>query len=193
MRAILLTLTALLIAAPLAAAQPQRQPKPRFEAGPRMEGWPEGEHRFGHRALRGVARYLDLSEDQIEQLAAMLAQNRERALPLFQGIRAQHRQVRELTVAPDPDPTAIGNLMLSIRSDREALERLHSEFLDDFKSILSAEQLTRYEALADGVGRRARHAFGALRLLPFEERPGMGGGPPGRFPGGRRGPPGESF
>jgi Spy/CpxP family protein refolding chaperone len=189
MHRFIIVVSTLLVAAPLVAAQPQRHPKPRFHDAPQVEGWLGGESRFGQRGLRGITRYLDLNEDQVEQLTAMLEQNRAKALPLFQGIRAQHERIQALTNSANPDPTTIGNLVLSIHSDRHALGRIHAELLGDFRTILTPEQLSRYEELvAAGPDRRARAAFGALRLLPGEEGFGTAGGPPGWFRGTRRGP-----
>lgn len=125
---------------------------------------------------RGFARladYLELTDEQIAAAQEIFEANRDAAEPLRDEHLALREELMALLDGDAPDPQAVGELAIALHDGRETLRGLREDAWDDFKALLTADQLDKLEELGE-----VRRHFG----------PGPGGGPgdgPGPFGPGR--------
>lgn len=154
--AIPLALLAILVLIPLAAAQP-----PSTDAGPGFDG-PGVDRGFGpagrghHRVhdLRFLARFLELTDEQVEQARALFEGTRELTRPVREDLRATAGELRELLAGEAPDPTPVGELVLEIQDLRSELREAREILFEDFRALLTAEQNEKLDTLLEA--RKAR-------------------------------------
>ena len=99
--------------------------------------------------MKAALEKLDLTQAQKDRLRELA----EAARPGLQAQRAQRQAdraaLRVALDAPNPDATAIGNLMLKMKQGREVAkgerQRVHDATLD----VLTPEQRVRFEAYLD--------------------------------------------
>jgi len=117
-------------------------------------------------AHNAVVRFLQLDESQAAAWDGIYADHRADEQPLQENIRDLEAQLQELLDAENPDPAAVGALVIEIRSIREALFNLHQSYNEDFMALLSEEQLQRLKFIrrADDV-QKFIPAFKAFELI----------------------------
>jgi len=118
------------------------QPGPRRSAGP-----PDGE-----RMLERMTRLLDLSEEQVAEIGAILEAHRSVAEQHREARRAHREAMQEALDAASPDPTEVGELFLAGREQAQqaaADRELRQEQID---GVLTEEQQAKWEGF-----RRGRH------------------------------------
>lgn len=131
------------LALPLSTqAQPPFQNPNRTGAGLDQET----EEFTGALLLRAAARFLELTEDQQEQTAALLMATREVAQPLVEEQRGLRMELRDLLATDAPDATEVGTLVLDLQSGRQDLGAVKDAFETDFRALLTEEQIVRLEA-----------------------------------------------
>jgi Spy/CpxP family protein refolding chaperone len=141
--ALTLLLIAGVLALPLSTqAQPpiQKPNQTGADLGQETEGF------TGELLLRAAARFLELTEDQQEQTAALLMTARDAAQPLVEEQRALRQELREVLAGDSPDATEVGTLVLDLQSGRQDLGVIKETFETDFRAILTEEQIIRLEA-----------------------------------------------
>lgn len=117
-----------------------------------------------------VTRFLALTPDQVTAWEALLTALETTVKPLLQQIAANDRQLAELLKQPNPDPAAIGNLILANRALREQIRGAQETYVTGFEALLTQEQKDKL-----GFIRRAERvqpiipAFQVLGLLPPPE------------------------
>lgn len=172
---LLAILTVLAVALPVAA---QTAP-PRLGAPPPTPDPVFGEldldnaqaaHIPAERAKEIVIRTLGLSEAQQTEWQAMLDGLRNTVEPLADQLRDVEAALRDLLGQSDPDPTAIGELILQGKGLREQIGAAHHAYLQAFEEMLTVEQKAKLAFL-----RRAQmvvpllpafHLFGLLPQAP---------------------------
>jgi Spy/CpxP family protein refolding chaperone len=119
------------------------------------------------RAQEMVARYLELTPEQLEQWNQLLATLRQRVEPLRQQLVEAEGALQELLAQANPDPAAVGTLVLHIKQLRDAIAQAQETYVQAFEALLTPEQLARLR-LVRGAQRVMPliPAFQALRLLP---------------------------
>jgi len=127
----------------------------------------------GHR-LERLARVLDLTEAQVAEARALHEAARADLEPIFAASRELRTRLDGLLDAPSPDPAQVGETVIALRQNREAMRAVHEETKAGFEALLTAEQREKLATLED-----AR-----------EERGRRGKGRRGHRPGGRHGGPG---
>jgi Spy/CpxP family protein refolding chaperone len=113
--------------------------------------------------FRRLAFFLDLTEAQVSQAQAIFEAARAEAQPLREQRRTLLEQLRAALDAAEPDPAAVGALVIDLDANRQALRAVHEGALDDFEAILTPEQLERFEVLREArrvFGRHGRHGRG---------------------------------
>jgi Spy/CpxP family protein refolding chaperone len=127
-------------------------------------------HHAGHLGRMGLEKsghsaqcfeQLGLTDPQ-KQAAAQLRQELMTAVqPLIEQRRALHEQIEAALEAANPDPTAIGQLVIAAhRTGANQIRSLHDTFETRFTALLTPEQVATYQSLrSSGVcGPREKHA-----------------------------------
>jgi len=128
MKKLLIVLIALAVVAPVAA---QEEPPPIVEA-----------------AHNAVATFLQLTDEQIVAWDDIYQIHRDAEQPLKEDIRAVQAEIDALFDASDPDPAAVGELMIDRRELAEALLEVHVVYHEDFVTLLDESQVRRLRFIA---------------------------------------------
>jgi Spy/CpxP family protein refolding chaperone len=116
---------------------------------------PEGARVPGSdRRLEVAADYLELTDGQLVEWEGLLDSHRQTAQQEWQEIASLREQFRYLAETEDPDLAELGGLALTIHQRSEAMRSLRTELNDQLASILTPDQLEKFEAL-----RTARETF----------------------------------
>lgn len=165
-----LLLTAALAALPLLAQPPGRGPGP--GAGPGM-GAPDGGLLRGGPGgfpLRGLAAFLDLTDQQIEDARALLEDLAAEVRPQAEKARGVRRDLHALLETDGADLAEVGALVVELHGIRDEMRTARDGFAAAFSALLTPDQLERWEVLKDarghfrglhqGWGRRGHHGRG---------------------------------
>jgi hypothetical protein len=113
-----------------------------------------------------VAGFLELSEEQVGNWQALLEDRDSALVPLHEEIAAESQALGDLLAGEDPDPTEVGELVISIHDLRGEVKDVHMTYATGFDELLEEEQAQRLEFI-----RRANHvqpllpAFKAMGLI----------------------------
>jgi len=186
--ALALPAAALLVLAGLAVpalAQPDGQAGERpawgRHAGPGGHGGHggPGAHRLGR-----LARVLELTEAQVAEARALHEAARADLEPIFAASRELRTRLDGLLDAPSPDPAQVGEVVIALRQNREAMRAVREETKAGFEALLTAEQREKLATLEDAKEEWGRRGKG--RRGPRGRR---SGGPAGGSAGGPLGGP----
>ncbi len=123
-----------------------------------MRGSPDATPSFD--ALKSA---LNLTDQQIASLQAL---NQERATAvqkIAEGMRTQHEQLREKLSASSPNPTELGNILLSIHRGRTQLQQLGQDYNKRAVSLLTSDQAAKLKQMQEAV--QSRRAIGEAHRL----------------------------
>jgi Spy/CpxP family protein refolding chaperone len=143
-----LALAAALVITPAADAQRRGG----FDRAERGGG--HGAHHRGHRGHHGggdmlplgaLGHRLELTDAQKEQAKALGETFRETTEPLREEIHANHQELKTLLDGNGASATQVGELMLEIDAARDQIAIQRDGLIEDFKEILTPEQLERFE------------------------------------------------
>lgn len=115
------------------------------------------EHR-GHRGAMGahLAKKLNLTDAQKDQLKALHRSFREENKAFFDSVRQTRQELRAAKQAGDT--AKVESLKPVLQSQREQMKQLHQAQQEKFLSILTPEQRTQFDALkAERDARRQQH------------------------------------
>jgi hypothetical protein len=130
MKKVLIALIALALVTPV-VAQEVEEPPPIVEA-----------------AHNQVARFLRLSAEQVASWDAVYENHREAERPLKAEIAALQDEIDTLFAAGDPDPAALGELVIARHAAGEALWDVHLVYHDNFVALLEEDQARRLGFIA---------------------------------------------
>ncbi len=125
------------------------------------------------RGMEVVADFLHLTPAQVEQWQGLLETQEAALAPLREQLRDTERALGELLRGENPDPAAVGDLVLQGKQIKEQMGQVHRSYLEGFEGMLDAEQAQRLTAI-----RRAERleplfpAFRLFGLLPPPPPPG---------------------
>lgn len=154
---------ATLVALPL-LAQPGPGGGPGGPGGP--PGDPQGVRGPGAFPLRALVEFLDLTEAQVEEARLLLEDLAADLRPLAEEARDLRQELVALLDSENPDPAAVGALVLEIHGIRDEMKAARDDFDAAFAALLTPEQLERWEILKEarrhfrGDGRHGRHGRG---------------------------------
>jgi Spy/CpxP family protein refolding chaperone len=119
------------------------------------------------RAKQAITEFLALGEGQVAEWDALLAAREAAVAPLREQLRSTEEQLRELLEGDNPDPNAVGTLVISGKTLREGMQAAHKTYVDGFEAMLTPDQKGKLGA----VRRAARlapllPAFGIFGLIP---------------------------
>ncbi len=153
-----------------APAQPGQDLGPRLEIP--MAGLQAGDP-DASRAGEVVIQFLGLTPDQVTAWNALLEARKASVEPLREDLQATEKDLYALLQGSNPDPAAVGTLVLRAKALREQIAAANKVTIDGFEALLATEQMTKL-----GFLRRAERAeplFPAFRL--FGLLPPQAGGP----------------
>jgi Spy/CpxP family protein refolding chaperone len=150
------TITVLSAAIILAASFAIAQPGPGGPGGPRGDGPNQGMLPAGS----GLVEYLALDDAQIEAWTAYHEEFRATVDPIRETMRDLHTQLREALDAETSDAATIGQLMLDIEAVRDEIFAARHALDENLKSLLTADQLLKFEAFRAAQAYMQRGAGG---------------------------------
>jgi Spy/CpxP family protein refolding chaperone len=173
-RMLLVAAMVLALAVPALAQQGQGQgrgPRPEIP----MAGIQAGDL-DGSRAREAVIQFLELTDEQVAAWNALLETRRAAVEPLREQLQAVEEDLAELLQSENPDPAAVGTLVLAAQALREQIAAANQAYVDAFEALLTTEQATRLTLLRRAE--RAQPLFPAFRLFGLLP-PEFGGPGPG--------------
>lgn len=126
------------VAAQPPAGGPELGPPEAFGAG----GPPEGPGRF---PLLRIARYLELTDTQIDEAKALLDELKADAEPIHEEAAALRTELQGLLEGDSPDPEAVGTRVIRLHELADEGRALRDTFETSFEALLTADQLDRWE------------------------------------------------
>jgi Spy/CpxP family protein refolding chaperone len=147
-------------------------------AGAQTTGQAQQQGREGYRQHRGerLADYLGLTEQQRAQWREMVAKHREEMKPLREEGRTLRQRAREAVDANESD-AQVGEAVKALHAHREKIRAANETFEGQLKSMLTEEQLKKYDAfkaarsVRHGGGRRGPGGFGPPSDTPPDTPP----------------------
>jgi len=129
----------------------------------------------GARAREAVVQFLGLASDQVASWDTLLERRKAAVEPLRQDLQAAEKELQDLLQRDNPDPAAVGTLVLKTKALREQIAAAHKAYVDGFEAILTAEQKNKLAFLRRAE--RAAPLFPAFRLFGLLPPPAAGSGP----------------
>ena len=114
---------------------------------------------------QAVVRALQLTEEQVAQWDTLMADRRATVQPLREQLRAIEEQLRDLLGQPEPDPAAVGALVVQGHDLREQIRAADEVYRQGFEDLLDETQAGKLRFI-----RRAAHV---QRLIPAFHRFGL--------------------
>jgi Spy/CpxP family protein refolding chaperone len=108
-------------------------------------GGPMAERFLEHRLDR-LAEYLELSDAQRVEAEALRDRFFADAQERIATAGTTFETIHEMAGAENPDATAIGELVIQMHRDREAMREAHDAFRAELVALLTPEQVERLEA-----------------------------------------------
>lgn len=166
-------LTAATVALMMAASMMIAQPGP---GGP-GRGGKGGPNQQGVAPGAGMIEYLGLDEAQAEAWTSYHEAFRAAVAPLQDAKQALHVQLREALETDTPDASVIGKLMLDIQATRTEIFSAREALDANLKSILTEEQLVKFDAFRAAKTHTRRGGGGPGGGQGRGMGPGNGNGP----------------
>lgn len=116
-------------------------------------------------ARAAVARFLELSEDQMATWDQLIADRDAAAQPILERLAEIRQELADLFAGGDPDPAEVGTLVIERHGLVGQLGDIHRTYVEGFVAMLSDEQAARY-----GLVRRAEQV---LPVIPAFRRTGL--------------------
>ena len=98
-------------------------------------------------AIGPVAAFLELQEPQVEALVQLLIQRQLAVIPLALEIKQRKALLAELFQSGEPNPLAVGQLVIQIRLLHGAIAAVQVEFLTAFHDLLFPGQQEKLGAI----------------------------------------------
>jgi hypothetical protein len=105
------------------------------------------------RSPKLLAKYLQLTADQIVKEEALFTTLKGKLEAINQQQKVVREQLQAELAKPSPDKCTVGDLVLQAEGFHDQIAAALEEFDTAFEAILTAEQLVKYEALKQLVGR----------------------------------------
>jgi Spy/CpxP family protein refolding chaperone len=118
------------------------------------------------RAKAAVTQFLALTADQVASWETLIATREDAVGPLRDQLKSTEDELKELLNGDDPDPNAVGTLVISGKTLRDGIQAARQTYLEGFEAMLTQDQKVKLGA----VRRAARlaplvPAFGVVGLL----------------------------
>ena len=114
-------------------------------------------------AQRQIARYLELTDDQIAAWDVLIDERESAAAPVRDAIAGIQQQLDDLLAGNDPDPMLVGDLVIQRHDLGQQLADFERSYVEGFENLLDDTQLGRYRFIRRAE--RAEPLFPAFRML----------------------------
>lgn len=111
-----------------------------------------GQGRMGQ--LPRLKRALELTDTQVNEIGILLRRHRETAFPIRQDLRARNNELRNALEMGEPNPTAVGQLVIARIGLRKQLRELNTRLQRDIAALLTPEQKAKWEEMRGRQGPR---------------------------------------
>jgi len=101
-----------------------------------------------------LAKALDLSKEQTEQVKAIFRKHRDETAPLRKEIMSERRELRNLTQSEKPDEAAIREQVKKIAATGGDLAVRRARMSQEVRALLTPEQIRKFRALQEKRDRR---------------------------------------
>jgi Spy/CpxP family protein refolding chaperone len=98
--------------------------------------------------------YLALTDVQVADVTALLKKHQDAAFPLRQDLRARTHELRTALQTPEPNPNAVGQLVIARHGVSKQLHALKSKLRSDIAAVLTPEQKEKFQQLKPRPGNR---------------------------------------
>ncbi len=105
---------------------------------------------------RVLENVLGLSEEQLGQVKSLLEGHKETVSTFREQLRDLHEAVRSELDSENPDAATVGGLVIESHATQALIKSATEALIDEFESILTAEQLERFEEWKSRRGGRRR-------------------------------------
>jgi hypothetical protein len=95
--------------------------------------------------------FLSLADNQIQALALLQMQQAHAIQPVLQQRGALQQKLQQLVEAPNPDPAAVGQVVLAITALDKQIQQALTNFQQQRVSILSSDQKGKLPALVQAL------------------------------------------
>ena len=112
-------------------------------------GW-KGHGQQGDR----LAKALDLSKEQAEQVKAIFLKHRDEIAPLRKEMMSDRRELRKLTRSDKPDEAALREQAKKIAATSGDLAVRRAKVFQEVRTVLTPEQIRKFRALQEKRDRR---------------------------------------
>ena len=99
--------------------------------------------------IQTVAKHLELSPEQVGAWMGLLDGLHQQQRPLHEQVQALEEELRLQLQQPEPDPAAVGQLILEIHALREQIRINEDTYRDAFEDLLNEEQLEKLYLLRE--------------------------------------------
>jgi len=104
----------------------------------------------GH--IHAMVKQLNLSQDQMTAAHAIFQDVHTQAQPIHQQQKALHDQLATALKADNPDPAAVGQLVIQSHQLRQQMKPIFEAADQKFQALLTPDQLTKYQAIKASHG-----------------------------------------
>ena len=119
-----------------------------------------GSDQRSDRALNTLQRTLNLSSSQVTQIRQLTESRRDSLRTIREQARPKFEQLMSMLKQPNPDPAAVGRVVVDLKGIHEQARAKQKEFEQQLSTILTPAQQQTVNNL-----RSQAETFGALRRL----------------------------
>ncbi len=124
-------------------------------------GW-KGHGRQGDR----LAKALDLSKEQTEQVKAIFLKHRDEIAPLRKEMVSERRELRNLTQSDKPDEAAIREQAKKIAATTGDLAVRRAKTAQEMRTVLTPDQIRKFRAMQEKRDRRIDGMMNRVQEAP---------------------------
>jgi Spy/CpxP family protein refolding chaperone len=111
--------------------------------------------------LAKLKRVLALTDTQATSVNALVKKHRQIVFPLRQDMRARNQELQNALETPEPNPNAVGQLVIARRALNKKLRALNVQLRSDIAALLTPEQKQKFEQLKERRNARRLRADGS--------------------------------
>jgi Spy/CpxP family protein refolding chaperone len=121
-------------------------------------------HAMGMHILQHLSSRLNLTAEQQASAKQLFQDFHAKAAPVHQAQLALRGQLKAALAAPNPDPAAVGQIVISMHQNRQQLKPALAASVQQFEALLNPDQLAKFKEIL------ASHPF----LKRFQDGPDPG-------------------